>query len=78
MHVRIKSVRPMKDYKLMLTFINDEQKIFDMNPYLDTGIFSELKDTAVFQSVHVTFDTIEWSNGADLCPEILYSESVSA
>ena len=43
------------------------------------GIFSEsaasLKDTAIFNSVHVSFDTLEWSNGADLCPEVLYSDS---
>ena len=75
MIVGVKNVQPIKDYKLMLTFANDERKIFDMNPYLCTGIFSELKDETIFKSVHVSFDTIEWSNGADLCPEVLYADS---
>jgi hypothetical protein len=76
MLIGIKSVQPMKNYKLLLTFANEERKIFDVNPYLQTGIFSELKDDNIFKSVHVAFDTIEWSNGADLCPEVLYTESV--
>ena len=25
--------------------------------------------------MHVCFDTVEWANGADLCPEVLYAES---
>jgi len=76
MYFGVKTVEPMNDYKLMLVFSNNERKIFDMNPYFQTGIFSELKDETIFKSVHVSFDTIEWNNGADLCPEILYSESV--
>lgn len=46
-----------------------------MNPFLDKGIFKQLRDTKVFNTVHVSFDTIEWTNGADLCPELLYKES---
>ena len=29
----------------------------------------------MFNTVHVSFDTIEWNNEADLDPEILYKES---
>jgi hypothetical protein len=75
MYLGIKRVEPLPEYKLLLTFENDEQRIFDVYPYLDHGIFSELKDESKFKSVHVKFDSIEWSNGADLDPEILYSES---
>ncbi|MDP2366583.1 MAG: DUF2442 domain-containing protein, partial [Ignavibacteria bacterium] len=39
------------------------------------GIFSELKEERLFKSVRVSFDSIEWSNGADLDPEILFNES---
>jgi hypothetical protein len=46
-----------------------------MKPYLETGIFKELKDESVFNSVRVIFDTIEWNNEADLDPEILYKNS---
>lgn len=77
MYLGVKAVHPLPDYKLLLTFENDEQKIFDMTPYLEHGIFSELKDTTVFQSVHINFDTVEWNNGADLCPEVLYQNSIN-
>jgi hypothetical protein len=44
-------------------------------PYLNLGIFNELKDISMFNTVRVSFDTIEWENEADMDPEILYSES---
>ncbi|ADK81311.1 DUF2442 domain-containing protein [Sediminispirochaeta smaragdinae] len=75
MYLGVKDVKPLQDYKLLLTFENDEVRYFDMYPYLDLGIFSELRDIAKFNALSVKFDTIEWPNGADLDPEVLYSES---
>jgi hypothetical protein len=78
MYIGIKDVALLPDYHLLLTFENDEQRIFDVTPYLDQGIFCELKDPSLFNSVRVQFDTVEWANGADLCPEVLYEESIPA
>lgn len=75
MYLGIKEVRVCKEYKLLLTFENDEQKIFDMKDYLSKGIFAELRDKKLFNTVHINFDTIEWENGADMDPELLHSES---
>ena len=77
MYIGVKSVEALPEYKLLITFENNEKRIFNVTPYLDHGIFSELKDISKFKSVEVKFDSIEWSNGADLDPEILYSESTS-
>ena len=76
MYIGVTAVKPIADYKLWLMFDNGEQGLFDLSPYLDTGIFAELRDEAVFASAHVSFDTVAWSNGADLCPETLYTYSV--
>ena len=46
-----------------------------MKPHLDKGIFEELKDENLFKKVRVSFDTIEWENGADFDPEVLYQNS---
>jgi hypothetical protein len=46
-----------------------------MRPYLDCGVFAELKDLKLFETVRVSFDAVEWENGADLCPEVLYEKS---
>jgi hypothetical protein len=72
---RIKTVAPLSEFRLLLTFDNAEERIFDMKPYLTKGVFAELADESLFRSVHVSFDTVEWGNGADLCPEVLYVES---
>ena len=78
MYLAIIDVKPLENYKLLLTFENNEKKIFDMKPYLDKGIFSELKDEKKFRSVRVSFDSIEWCNQADLDPEFLYDKSKAA
>ena len=75
MYLSIKEVKPATDYLLHLTFENGEKRKFDMKPYLNIGIFQELKDVSMFNTVHISFDTIEWDNEADIDPELLYTES---
>ncbi len=77
MYLAVKNVKPESNYNLLLTFENGEQRRFDMNPYLSLGIFQELKDITLFNSVRINFDTIEWDNEADLDPEILYTDSIA-
>jgi len=73
---KIINVIPTEDYKLMLTFINEEVKIFDMINYLDHGLYKELKNKNLFKTVKIAFDTIEWENGIDINPEVLYNDSI--
>jgi hypothetical protein len=68
-------VKAMSDYTLLVTFKNNEVKLLDMKPYLNKGIYAELKDTNLFNTVHVSYDSIEWANQADLDPEFIYIES---
>ncbi len=75
MYLAVTNVQPTSNYQLILTFANGEIKQFDMKPYLQIGIFYELNDIAMFNTVRVSFDSIEWDNEADLDPEILYTES---
>ena len=75
MYLSIKEVEPVTDYFLHLTFENGEKRKFDMKPYLNIGIFKELKDVSMFNTVHVSFDTVEWNNEADIDHELLYKES---
>jgi hypothetical protein len=75
METELKDVKAKSDYTLILTFNNGEVKVFDMKPYLNLGIFKELKDLKLFKSVRMSFDTVQWPNEADLDPEFLYNES---
>jgi hypothetical protein len=75
MYFAVTDVQPLANYLLRLTFKNGEQKVFDMKPYLNTGIFQALKDERIFKSAKVSFDTVGWENEADIDPETLYHES---
>jgi hypothetical protein len=72
MNPYIKKVEPLDNHCLMLWFENGEQKIFDLKPYLNKGIFSQLKSLSLFASVRVVAGSIEWSNGIDLSYDTLY------
>jgi hypothetical protein len=76
MYIGARDVKPLPDFRLLITFDNGERRIFNVEPYLDKGVFRELRNESLFKSVHVNFDAVEWANGADLCPEIVYAESV--
>jgi len=76
MYLSVKKVKSLSNYKLELTFENKEKRIFDVKPYLDTGLFKTLKDEDYFKMVKVSYDTIEWPNGVDLDPEVLYEKSI--
>ncbi|ANH80792.1 hypothetical protein A8C56_07185 [Niabella ginsenosidivorans] len=76
MYLSIKEVQPQNNFQLLLIYNNGEKRLFDMAPYLETGLFRELKDKNIFRTVKPSFDTIEWSNEADIDPEILYKNSV--
>ena len=76
MYYAVREVLPKKNYMLLLTFENGEKREFDMKPYLESGIFRELKEVGMFNTVRRCFDSIEWDNEADLDPELLYQNSV--
>lgn len=73
----IENVRALDEYKLYLKFENGEEKIFDMNNLINsTKIYLKLKDKNYFKKVKTRGDTIEWENGEDVAPEMLYHNSI--
>ncbi len=48
-----------------------------MKPFLDFGIFQDLKDQNAFNRVRVAFDTIDWESGADLAPAFVYEKCIT-
>ena len=75
MYLAVKDVKALDNYFLLLKFENEEEKLFDVKPYLEIGKFKELKNKNLFKSVKVCFDSIEWDNQLDLDPELLYHKS---
>ena len=71
----VKTVKPIDNFILHLCFANGEEKLFDVKPYLNRGIFSELKDLAIFNTVRPDGLSIEWANEASLSPDTVYSNA---
>jgi hypothetical protein len=72
MNPDVKVAEPLADYKLRVQFVNDELKEFDVTPFLEKGIFSELKDESYFKQVRVAFGSVEWPNEQDFSKDTLY------
>lgn len=69
-------VQVLNDYRLKIVFDNKEEKIFDVKPYFKFKIFEELKNEQEFKKVKISGLSIEWENGADICPDELYNNSI--
>ncbi len=76
MNPRITDVKPLDGYRLLLTFTNGEQREFDMTPYLEIGVFKELKNESLFNSAKAALGTVTWQNGQDLCPDTFWVDSI--
>lgn len=71
----VKEVQVLSDYRLLLTFDNNEKRIKDMKPYLEKGVFQKLKEKTFFNKVEISFGTISWGDKIDICADSLYETS---
>lgn len=70
-------VEPLSDYRIRIRFEDGVDGVADvakMVPF--EGVFKPLKNLSEFAKVHVNLElgTVEWECGADLDPDVLYSE----
>lgn len=77
MNPKIRSARPLQDFKLDVEFVNGERKIFDVSPYLDSGVFRALRDRSVFGAVQVVEGALEWPGEIDLSWDTIYLRGVT-
>ena len=73
------SVRPLDDYKLLVTFENNETRIYDMKPMLENmegKWFGDLLDPGYFRTVRIGGGSVEWPDEQDVCPDCLYEDSI--
>lgn len=81
MFSRVTSVKYLHDFVLELTFSNGSKGQVDLREWIEkanpAGVFAPLRDPAYFAQVELWAEagTIRWPNGADLCPDVLYSEA---
>ncbi len=56
--IKVMSVQPQPDYRLLLTFSNGESRYFDMKPYLHYPVFQQLENPGFFALASVDYGTV--------------------
>lgn len=74
---KVIAVNANTDFSLDLKFSDGSMKRFDVKPYMDRGIFTELKNLDYFKQARVAFGTVQWPNEQDIAPETLYVDGVA-
>lgn len=74
----VKVVKPLSDSRIYVEVEDGRKGVFDMKPYLDRGVFRELKDVGYFNRVGILFGAVTWPNEQDIAPETLVAEMLPA
>ena len=73
------TVEVLPDYRLAVSFDDGTSGVVDFTSLLherDTGVFATLRDPQRFAEVfiHPEWGHLEWPNGADVAPYVLYEK----
>jgi hypothetical protein len=69
--IKVVAVESLDNYKLRVTLSDGRKGIFDVLPYLDEGVFLEMKDPVYFRRVYVDYGTVVWPHDQDIAPETI-------
>ncbi|BAZ94200.1 uncharacterized protein FOKN1_1814 [Thiohalobacter thiocyanaticus] len=73
MHWDVTKVRPLDDHQIYVELEDGRKDIFDLKPYLDHGVFRELRDKEYFSRVGIVLGAVTWPHEQDIAPETLIS-----
>jgi hypothetical protein len=76
MYWDVKVVNPLPDYCIYVEIEDGRKGVFDMKPYLDHGVFRELRNLQYFNQVGIVLGAVTWPNEQDIAPETLLDELV--
>ena len=74
MYWDVTTVTPLADYRIYVEVEDGRKGIFDMKPYLDHGVFRELRDVRYFNQVGIVLGAVTWPDEQDIAPETLLAE----
>ncbi|MGH8554038.1 MAG: DUF2442 domain-containing protein [Gammaproteobacteria bacterium] len=74
MHWDVKTVKPLPNYRIYVEIEDGRKGIFDLKPYLDRGVFRELRNVRYFNQVSILLGAVTWPNEQDIAPETLLAE----
>lgn len=72
---KLTDVKALKDYRLELSYGENERRIYDFKPNINHKYYSILTDIKLFRKVSVVDGELVWVTGQDFCPNTLYEQS---
>lgn len=73
--IKVSSVKPLNDMIMLITFSNDETRLFDAT-ILNGEIFKPLKNEDIFKHPTIDHGVVTWLDGQiDCAPEFMYENS---
>lgn len=76
MYWDVKLVKPLPDYCIYVEIENGQKGVFDLKPYLDRGVFRELRDVHYFNRVSIFLGDVTWPNEQDIAPKTLLDRMI--
>ncbi len=76
MYYDVKNISVLSDYRIFIELENGETGVFDVTPYLEKGVFQELKNEHYFSQVYIEFGALTWPHEQDIAPELLFKEMI--
>ena len=73
MFLEVSQAEYLDNYRIKLTFNNDEIRTVDLQNELNGEVYMPLHQLDYFKNFQLKYNTIEWENGADYAPEYLYA-----
>ena len=74
---KILKVKALEGYQIELEYETGEIKIYDMTELLNScKAYQKLKDKEKFKKLKIFGLSIQWEDGKDIAPELLYENSV--
>jgi hypothetical protein len=70
------TAKPLPNFRIYVEIEDGRKGVFDLSPYLDRGVFRELRDIHYFNRVGILFGAVTWPNEQDIAPETLLSEMI--
>lgn len=72
----VKNVTPLSKYRIQVEIEDGRMGVFDVTPYLDHGVFRELRDMHYFNQVGIQFGAVTWPHEQDIAPDTLIAEMI--
>jgi hypothetical protein len=72
--IKVISIEPKENKMIFVKLSNGKEGYFDVSPYLDKGIFKELKNDSYFKQARISFGGIAWPKSQDFSADTVEME----